>query len=273
MTKIPAMTVAAAFLGFCCAPFAVQAQSSPPIDTIQLITGGGKVRLETAQGASQSSCSTTSTDHAVAVAVAVGGHCSSFGTSADVPEALYVKIAEDKLMFREGGKSYVVRDAAVIDGARGLFAPVREMMSRQADLGQQMRDLGARERTSVPPYTPARVNVPDLNSDFQKVEADAKRLSVGGGTQSELSELQSELSELQSRISEVESEASAERAERDAEKSELNSQMSSMNAQMKDMNEQMNAWGRQGQDVAIEAVRQVKALLDRAVANGTAKPE
>lgn len=253
------------------APSFVQAQSNPSNDTIQLITGEGSVKLQTSRGTDNSSCSTTSTDHAVAVAV--DGRCSSFGTSTDIPAPLYVKIEGEKMTFREGGKSYVIRDADVINSARALFAPVRDAMQKQTDLGHQMRELGDSERSSVSRYGPAKVAVPDLSADFEKVEADAKRLSVEGGTQSELSELQSELSELQSRISEVQSDASEAESRISEQRSELNERMSAMNDQMKAMSDQMNVWGRQGEGAAVQAVQQVKALLDQAIASGTAKPE
>lgn len=264
-------TAAAVVLGFCWMPFAVHAQSTDSNDTIQLITGGGKVTLQTAEGRSNSTCTTTSTDHAVAVAV--DGRCSSFGTPADLPEHFYVKITGDKLTFRDGGKNYVVRDASVIDGTRALFAPVRDLMRRQYDLSQEMRDAEARERTAVPRYVPAKVSVPDLNADFQKVEADAKRLSAEGGTQSELSELQSELSELQSRISAAQSRASEAESQLSEQKSELSQEMSAMGEQTNTMSAQMSAWSKQGEEATVQAARDVKAFLDQAIANGIAKPE
>lgn len=266
-------TAAAVVLSFCCMPFAVQAQSNPSSDTIQLITGGGKATLQTAEGRSNSTCTTTSTDHAVAVAV--GGRCSSFGTSADLPEHFYVKIVGDALTFHEGGRSYVVRDASVVASARELFEPVRKAMQKQAEMGRQMSEseLGASERQTSVDFRESRVMIPDLSAEFQKVEADARRLSAEGGTQSELSELQSELSKLQGRISELQSEASEEKSRADEQRSELNSQMTVANERMQAASAQMKVWSNQGEEATVQAVQNVKAFLDQSIANGAAKQE
>lgn len=251
-------------------PFVTHAQNDSK-GTIQLITGGGKVTLQTAEGSSNSTCTATSTERAVAVAL--GGRCSSFGTSADLPEHFYVKITDDQLTFREGGRSYVIRDGSAIASARELFEPVRDAMKKQADMGRQMNELGAKERGTSADFREARVSVPDLGAEFRKVEAEAKRLSAAGGTQSELSELQSELSELQSRISQLQSEASEAKAQADEERSELGLQVMAMNQQMQAASAEMNVWNSQQEEATAQAARQVKAFLDQAIANGTAKPE
>jgi chemotaxis protein histidine kinase CheA len=263
-----AATATALLLAASAAPFLAHAQSSSANDVIQLVTGEGSVKLQTSE---DSFCTATSSGQAIAVSV--GDRCSSFGTSADIPAPLYVKIAGDQMTFRDGGRSYVVRDASVISSARVLFAPFRDITQRQSDLGRQMGDLGASERESAHAYQPPKVNFPDLTADFQKVEADAKRLSAEGGTQSQLSELQSELSELQNRISEMQAQASEEAARVSEQKSQSSLQMETMSQQMNALSEQMKTWSRQGEDAALQAAKQVKMLLDQAIANGAAKPE
>ena len=288
-TGIAAAAGAAILLAAFTAPFLAHAQSNSASDVIQLVTGDRSVKLYTS---SDSFCTAGSTGHALAVAV--GDRCSSFGTSADLPESLYVKITADAVNFRSGGNSYAIRDASVVSSARALFAPVRDIMERQVDLGRQMSDLGKSESNSAARYSPAKLTVPDLTADFEKVEADAKRLSVQGGTQSELSELQSEISELQSRISEAqsavseaESRLSEQTAQMDSQikamdeqmkamsqqSAQLDSQMKAMDEQMKAMSEQMNVWSRQGHDAAVRAAQQLGTLLEQAIASGAAKKE
>jgi hypothetical protein len=262
-----AATAAALVLAASAAPFLAHAQSGSE-DLIQLVTGEGKVTLHTSE---DSFCTATSNGHAIAAAV--GNRCSSFGTSADLPVPLYVKIAVDEITFRDEGKNYVIRDASVISSARALFVPLRDVMQRQVDLGHQMGDLGASESASARAYAPAKVSVPDLTADFEKVEADAKRLSIEGGTQSELSELQSELSELQSRISEAQSEASEAESRTSEQQSQVSEQTSAISERMKAMSEQMKVWSSQGHEAAEQAAWQVKVLLDQAIASGVAKPE
>jgi hypothetical protein len=265
-----AATAAALVLAASAAPFLAHAQSSSATEVIQLVTGEGSVKLEASE---DSFCTATSSDHAIAVSV--GNRCSSFGTSADVPAPLYVKIAGDRITFREAAKTYVVRDASTIARARELFAPVVLALSQETFLSAAESDLGRKESEAGRDYSPAqvRVSVPDLSAEFQKVEADAKRLSAEGGTQSQLSELQSELGELQSRISEVQAQASEDAARISEEKSQSSLQMDAMSQQMSAMSEQMKTWSSKGHEDAEQAARQVKVLLDQAVANGLAKPE
>lgn len=251
--------------------FVTRAQESASNDTITAMTGGDKVSLNPSEGTSCTA--TTRGGSAIAVAVAVGNECSSWGASGDVPQYLYVRIESGKLTFRDSGKTYVVRDAATIGNARELFAPVREMMQKQSYLGRQMSVLGTKASDTGRGYSPARVSVPDLTAEFQKVEADAKRLSSEGGTPSELSELQSKLNELQSRISEIQAQASEEESRRSEQRSQLSDQMRAMSEEMNAMRLQLNRMSSQGHEAAEQATRQVKILLEQAIANGVAKQE
>lgn len=261
---VTAALVLAAFV----APLLAQAQSNSANDLIELVTGKGKVTL---QSSSNDVCTATSNGHVLAVAI--DGRCSSFGTSVGLPDSLSVKIAADEITFRSGASSYVIRDPSIVSSARTLFAPLRNIMQHQSDLGQQMRYLGASERDSVPHYTPEKVSVPDVTAEFEKVEADAKRLSVQGGTQSQLSELQSELSELQARLSKAQSEAGAAESRIGEQALELKVQMKTTDELMKAMGGQMQAWSSRGQDSAVQAAQQLKTVLDDAIAKGIAKPE
>ncbi|HXW54263.1 MAG TPA: hypothetical protein VEJ67_00850 [Candidatus Cybelea sp.] len=264
------VVAAAMLLAASAAPLLVHAQASDSSDTIILVTGESKVRLQTSPN--DSCTATTSGGHALAIAI--GGRCSSFATSADIPASLYVKITPDKITFREGGRSYVLTDAVTIARAREPFASVREMMQKQSGLGHEMSALGVRERDASLAYKPARVSVPDLSAAFQKVEADAKRLSAEGATESELSALQSEISELQSRISEAESQASEAESGLSDQRSQLSDhQMRTMSEEMNEMSQQMKAWSGQGEEAAEQAARRVKALLDQAITDGIAKQE
>ncbi|HEV2420772.1 MAG TPA: hypothetical protein VGS59_03600 [Candidatus Acidoferrales bacterium] len=262
-------TMAVAMVLAVTAPLLVHAQSAAD-ETLLLITGESKVTLRTSPN---NVCTATTSGDARALAIALGSRCVSFSTSADIPPSLYVKIAPDRITFREEGKSYVVRDAGSVARARELFSPVRDLMQKQSQVGHPVNGLGARERDRSGNFSPARVSVPDLSAEFQKVEADAKRLSVEGGTQSELRELQSELSELQSRISELQSAASEQESRVSGEKSLLSAQMAAMSLDMQAMSEQIKVWSGQGEEAAEQTARQLKSFLDQAIASGVAKPE
>lgn len=233
-------------------------------DTIVLLTGQRNAHL-TIDG---STCTATSSGNSrtSAIVMAVDGSCWCWATSAAIPWPLDLKIMPDEISFRNGGRTYVIRNSETVRRAHDIFAPVRDAIQKQADRGRQMNELSTREQGTTASFSEARVSVPDLSAEFHKVEAEAKRLSAEGGTQSELSELQSDLSELQGRISELQSEATGQRSEIATWKSELSSQMSAMS-------EEMSVQSSQGEKAAEQAARQVKELLDQAVANGVAKPE
>lgn len=270
-----AVAGAAVLVAVSIAPFLAraQAQSKNANDTITLITGAGKVDL----GASRGSCSATA-DGERAIIVAVGGNCWAWTGASELPRSLYVKIAPDEITFRDGGRTYVIRDAATIARARGLFVPVEDAMHRQSERGRQMGDLRSTQKRAPADEvgvdsSSARIHIPDMSADFDRIEAKAKRLSKEGGTGSDLSELQSELSELQGRVSDLQSESNEKRSRVAEQRSEWGAQLSAMGAQMAVMGKQMSVMGRQGEETTAQAARQVKALLDQAVTSGIATPE
>ncbi len=261
-------TVSAMLLAAFAAPFLAHAQSDSANDVIQLVTGEGRVTLRTS---ANNFCTATSSGQALAIAIA--GRCSSFGTSADIPRSLDVKITTGRIVFRNGRQSYVIHDAAAIQSARDLFAPVAEAMAKQSDLGRQMSELGPKERLQGLDLSEAKVKIPDLSADIQKVEADAKRLSSEGATPSALAQLQSEIAQLQSRIAEAQSRAGDDQSELAARQSEFSGRMALMGKQMEAMGDEMKIMGQQGEEAAEQASRQLSALLDQAIASGIAKPE
>jgi len=248
----------------------VEAQSQSYKDTtgtIVLLTGEHDVRLSVGR----SSCTATTDGGGMPVIViAQDGRCLCWAASSSIPTPLDVKITSTQITFRHDARTYLIRDASAIASARQLFAPVSDAMRSQADVAHRMNSLRATELQTSRSFDETRVSVPNLTAEFERVEADAKHLSIEGATQSELSELQSELSDLQSRISELQSAASVEIG---AEKSEMSDRMNSMSFRMHAMGEQMESWNGQGEKAAEEAARQLKSLLDQAIASGIAKPE
>lgn len=250
-----------------------QAQSSKDVSassTIVLLTGDHSVHLSAGTG----TCTANTGDGngVSALAISEDGRNWCWTTYSAIPSPLDVRITPDQIAFRHDARTYVIRDASTVASARELFAPVHDAMEKQADSRRRMDQLRLRDGSS-PSFSEMRVSVPDLTTEFQKVEADAKRLSFEGGTQLELSELQSELSELQGRISELESEASERKSEFEAQKGALNSQMSAMGLQIRAMSEEMQVWSSNGEKAAEQAARGLKSLLDQAIASGIAKEE
>lgn len=255
---------AAAILFVAATAFVAHAQSIAS-NTITLVTNGeGRVNLHVS-GEGNFCNATTSADHAVGISIG-DDLCEAWDTTSDTPASLYVKIAPDKISFRRGGKSYVIRDAGTVKRARDLFSPMEEVAQKQSELGKQQRGLGSKQRDFGRQQREVKVKVPDMSADIQRLEGDAKRLNTEGGTQSELGELQSKLGELQSRLGELQSQAGEEQSKLGEQQSLLGEQQSTLGEQQSELGE------REGQ-MAEDAAKQVKALLDQAIANGTAKAE
>lgn len=261
------------------APLLTGAQGDSSRGTVSLITGEGN--LELSRGDSRCTATSTGTgDSDRAIVIAADDNCSAWTTSSPIPRALSVRIADDKITFRENGRWYAIHDADTIQRAREIVEPVREgarkqeeLGHRMSDLGGGMRDVGGQMRGAAWSDQRKKIKIPDMTEDFKRVEAESKRLSEEGGTQDELSELQSDLSELQGQLSELESEASEVKSDFSEREANLNDQMAAMSRNMNAMSRQMRAMSSETQGAAEKAARQMKDLLDRAKANGLARAE
>ena len=195
-----------------------------------------------------------------------GDSCWAWNTEGGIPRSMFARMANDKISFRHDGADYVVTDAATVKRARDIFAPLTDIMAQQQDLGARQRALGAKQRDLGRQQREVKVAVPDMSADFAKVEADAKRLATQGGTQSELGDLQSELGDLQSRLGDLQSTAG------DAQ-SKLGDAQSALGDAQSRLGDQQSALGEKAEGLAKGEVKQLNALLDDAVRNGTAKKQ
>ena len=195
-----------------------------------------------------------------------GDGCWAWNTGAGVPRSMFARMAPDKISFRHEGGDYVITDAATVKRARSLFAPVADVMAQEQELGAKQRALGEKQRDLGRQQREVKVAVPDMNADFAKVEADAKRLAAQGGTQSDLGDLQSELGDLQSRIGDLQSQAGEMQ-------SKLGGQQSVLGDQQSEMGDRQSALSEKAEGLAKDEVKQLNALLDDAVRNGTAKKQ
>ena len=195
-----------------------------------------------------------------------GDSCWAWNTVGGIPRSMFARMATDKISFRQNGDDYVITDAATIKRARDIFAPVADLMSQQHELGAKQRELGAKQRDLGRQQREVKVAVPDMSADFAKVEADAKRLATQGGTQSDLGDLQSELGDLQSRLGDLQSQAGEAQ-------SKLGNQQSVLGDQQSALGDQQSALGEKAEGLAKDEVKQLNALLDDAVRNGTAKKQ
>ncbi len=189
------------------------------------------------------------------------------GSSEDLAhaKALKSKIPGDFIWFRRDEKSYVIRDQSTVDRARKLWEPQEELGKQQDELGKQQEALGEQQEQLGKKMEEVRVKVPDLSAEMDKLKAELKKLSEGG-TQEELGDIQSEIGELQSKIGELQSNAGEAQGK-------LGEEMSKLGEQQGKLGEQQGKLGELQGKLAEHASRQMKQLLDDALAHGLAQPE
>jgi len=180
-------------------------------------------------------------------------------------EKLKKQIPGDFIWFQRDEKSYVIRDQATIDRAKALWTPQEELGRRQEELGKQQEELGKQQEALGAKMEQVKVNVPNMTEALDRLKAKLQKLGPTA-TMEQVGELQSEIGELQSEIGELQSEA----GERQGKLGELQGELGEKQGKL---GEQQGELGRQQAELAEKATREMKALLDEALKNGTAKPE
>jgi beta-lactamase regulating signal transducer with metallopeptidase domain len=172
----------------------------------------------------------------------------------------------DFIWFRRDRKAYIIRDAATVQQAKALLAPQEVLGKQQEELGRQQEALGAQEEELGRQMEQVRVEVPDLTAELQKVQAQLDQLHKHGATQEELGDLQGALGELQGKLGEIQGKAGERQGEIGAKQGELG-------AQQGKLGEQQGKLGEEQGRLAEKASREMKGLLDNALAKGLAQPE
>jgi beta-lactamase regulating signal transducer with metallopeptidase domain len=184
----------------------------------------------------------------------------------DHVKALRRQSDADIIWFRRNGKAYIIRDAATVQQAKALFAPQEALGKQQEELGRQQEALGAQQEQLGKQMEQVRVEVPDLTAELQKVQAQLDQLHKHGGTQEELGDLQGALGDLQGKLGELQGKAGERQGEIGAKQGELG-------AQQGKLGEKQGKLGAEQGRLAEKASREMKGLLDNALAKGLAQPE
>jgi beta-lactamase regulating signal transducer with metallopeptidase domain len=202
--------------------------------------------------------------------VIVSGKSDSFTMSGSGQDARHVEklkkqIPGDFIWFQRDEKSYIIRDQATVDRARGFWAGQEELGKKQEELGKQQEALGKQQEELGSKMEQVRVNVPDMTAALDKLKAKLQKLGPSA-TMEQIGDLQSEIGELQSKIGEIQSHA----GEQQSKLGELQGELGEKQGKL---GEEQGKLGEQQAEIAEKATRQMKELLDEAIKNGTAKPE
>lgn len=180
-------------------------------------------------------------------------------------EELRKTIQGDFIWFARGDKSYIIRDQATFDRAKAFWAPQDELGKKQEELGKQQEVLGKQQEELGAKMEQVHVKVPDLTKEIEKLQVELKQLN-STATVEQIGEIQSEIGDLQSKIGETQSQAGDQQ-------SKLGDEMGVLGEKQGKLGEQQGELGRQQGELAEQASRQMKQLLDDAIAKGTAQLE
>jgi beta-lactamase regulating signal transducer with metallopeptidase domain len=199
--------------------------------------------------------------------ISVSGDSESFGTDhpSEFVEFLQEKIQGDFIWFRHDGKSYIIRDQATIKRAVDFFSPVHALEQKQEELGKQQETLGAQQEALGKQQEEVHVQIPDMTEDLHKLEAELKALGASG-SQEDLGRIQERIGELQSKLGDLQSKAGEEQGK-------LGEKQGKLGEKQGKLGEQQGQLGRQQEKIFQSASRQMKSLIDDALAHGLAKPE
>jgi beta-lactamase regulating signal transducer with metallopeptidase domain len=199
--------------------------------------------------------------------VSVSGDSESFGTDhpSEFVEFLQEKIPGDFIWFRHDGKSYVIHDQATVKRAADFFSRVQAVEKKQEELGQQQEALGEQQEALGKEQEGVRVEIPDMTEDLRKLEAELKALGATG-SQEDLGRIQEKIGDLQSKLGDLQSKAGAAQGK-------IGEKQGALGEKQGKLGEQQGELGRQEEQIFRDASRQMKSLIEDALAHGLAKAE
>jgi len=213
-------------------------------------------------------------------AVSVSSNTFSITSDGDssIANSLRRNFPGDFIWFIRDGKAYIVRDPATIKQAMDFFATARELGRQQEALGKQQEALGAqqealgaKQEALGEQMEKVHVKIPDLTAELEKLQADLKKLGTDG-TQDDLGRIQEKIGEIQARIGELQSQAGEKQSELGEKQRALGEEQGRLGEQQGKLGEQQGRLGEQQEKASKKAARDMKKLLDQAIASGLAKP-
>jgi beta-lactamase regulating signal transducer with metallopeptidase domain len=220
------------------------------------------------------SVSASSTSMGTGESVDAGGSASRPG----FVNSLRQSFPGDFIWFIRDGKAYIIRDPATIKQAMDFFAPSQALGRQQDELGKQQRALGAQQETLgakqealAAQMEKVRVQIPDMSAELEKLQVELKKLG-GDGTPDDLGRIQEKIGEIQASIGELQSKAGEKQSALGEQQGALGAEQGQLGRQQGKLGELQGKLGEQQEKASKQAARDMKKLLDQAVASGLAKP-
>lgn len=179
--------------------------------------------------------------------------------------------------FHRNGKSYIIRDPATVHAAQEILRPQEDLGRRQAELGEQQGKLGEEQaklgatQAKLSDEQLNRETIEKLKRDLKRVEDEISHINIEE-TMKTASEAQDRLGELQAEIGELQAEMGEQHSEEGVRQGNLGQQQGQLGEQQSRLGAMQAKLGEEQSRAAKEAREKLNKLLDRAVANGLAKP-
>jgi hypothetical protein len=194
------------------------------------------------------------------------------GSTKDIERARqFRKSGERMLWFRDGGKEYVVRDAALLGQVEKIWRPVSELGAQEGKLGAKEGELGAKQGDLGRKQGEIGAQQGAIGARQGSLGA-RQGVIAGREVGQELTAAQrADIEQERQKIDQEMRELDAQMKQLDAKMKEIDQPMRELGNQMKVLGSEMEVLGRKMQEASDKAEVEMQALLDRAVSSGLAQ--
>jgi beta-lactamase regulating signal transducer with metallopeptidase domain len=179
------------------------------------------------------------------------------------------KLAHGKfLWFKRNGKLYLLEDPAVVVQIEAMHRPMEALGKQQEELGRQQKELGKQMEEVGRKMKEATFPTPEMSKEIDNLEKQMAKLRLMQGkamTTEEWADLESKLGNLQGKLGEIQGEIGAKQGS-------FGGKMGKLGGQMGELGGQQGRLGAEQGRLAEESDRKIKAIIDKALKEGNARP-
>jgi beta-lactamase regulating signal transducer with metallopeptidase domain len=201
-----------------------------------------------------------------------GNNTTMSGSSEDVERARRLRSGgEDLLWFRLDGREYLVGDAAVLAEVRQIWQAVSGVGAEQSLIGARQSEIGARQ--SEIGARQSSIGVEQSAIGAKQSNIGARQAALGARQQQNLSAAERADIERQMRGFDDDMRAlDRQMAELEKKMRQLDEPMSDLSEDMNKLGREMDVLGKKMEEAQRKAGRDMRALVERAVRSGAARP-
>jgi beta-lactamase regulating signal transducer with metallopeptidase domain len=172
------------------------------------------------------------------------------------------------LWFKQNGKPYLLDDPAVVAQIEAMYKPMEALGKQQEELGRKQKELGKQMEEVGRKMREATLPTPDMSKEIDDLEKQMAKLRLMQGktmTTEEWAEMESKLGNLQGKLGAIQGEIGAEQGA-------FGGEMGKLGGQMGELGGQQGRLGAEQGRLAEEADRKIRAIIDKALKEGKARP-